>query len=213
MCVRNTHLFDHMVENTEMVVFQTGILHLGCCIVFFLPAYGDYIISLGKSSLPIIITATQGENVVLPCNESWDKTEDHSWRKNGSLLYNYSPHMNKTVMNYSSSRMHVDPQNPHKLQISNVQLSDAGHYECFPLRQRWILIIEVMESKPLPLKDMLLYTVPLVTGLVVCLIIFCTVWIHRESKASFGSERNMERSLHNVHPDVQTICVYTNAEI
>ncbi|KAK1789053.1 hypothetical protein P4O66_015015 [Electrophorus voltai] len=67
-----------MGKNTDMVVFQTRILHLGCCIVMFLPAYG------------------------------------------------------------------------------------------------------VRKNKPYSLKQMLLYIVPTVTGLIaVCLIIFCIVWNHR----------------------------------
>ncbi|XP_035379565.1 uncharacterized protein LOC118240957 isoform X2 [Electrophorus electricus] len=168
-----------MGKNTDMVVFQTRILHLGCCIIMFLPTYGDYMKSHKKSSFLTNITASQGENVVLSCNASRDNRGDIVWRKNDSLLYNQSPYKNLTKTNYTTSRMQVDPQSPWKLQISNVQPSDAGHYECFPFKQQWILSIEVRKNKPYSLKQMLLYIVPTVTGLIaVCLIIFCIVWNH-----------------------------------
>lgn len=87
-------------------------------------------------------TASQGENVTLHCNGNSNNKKDFVWRKDGNLLFNYSPIINKTLTNYTSSRMQVDPTDPRKLQISDVQPSDAGLYACFPLKLQWILTIE-----------------------------------------------------------------------
>lgn len=90
----------------------------------------------------MIRTASEGETVVLYCNGNPDHKSDFIWRKDGNLLFNYNPHKSQTVINYTSSRMHVDPTDPRKLKISNVQLSDAGLYSCFLLKKQWILNIE-----------------------------------------------------------------------
>ncbi|XP_037395037.1 uncharacterized protein LOC108423841 [Pygocentrus nattereri] len=96
-------------------------------------------------------TASQGETVVFHCNNSEDEEDkgaDVVWRKEEILLFNYSPVINQTVTNYTSSRMYVDPNNPLKLQISDVQPSDAGAYTCFPIPVQWILTMEVSKRKP-----------------------------------------------------------------
>ncbi|KAL7865350.1 hypothetical protein SRHO_G00105970 [Serrasalmus rhombeus] len=79
--------------------------------------------------------------------------------------------------------MYVDPNNPQKLQISDVQPSDAGNYTCFPyqVQVQWILTIK--ESEPELHRETFLYVVPSVTGAAaVCFIIICAVWIHRKRK-------------------------------
>ncbi|KAI4903835.1 hypothetical protein NFI96_021347 [Prochilodus magdalenae] len=137
------------------------------------------------NSIPIISrTASQGETVVLHCNGTEDKGADVGWRKENITLYIYSPYINQTLKAYTSSRMYIDPNNPQKLQISDVQPSDAGTYSCFPLKVHWRLTIEVSGSKPELLRELLLfYIVPSVTGAVaLCFIIFCSVWIHRKKK-------------------------------
>ncbi|KAI4896229.1 hypothetical protein NFI96_023840 [Prochilodus magdalenae] len=79
--------------------------------------------------------------------------------------------------------MYVDPNNPLKLQISDVHPSDAGTYSCFPLKVHWRLTIEVTENKPELLREVLLYTVPSVTGaVVVCFIFICSIRIYRKRK-------------------------------
>ncbi|KAI4896226.1 hypothetical protein NFI96_023837 [Prochilodus magdalenae] len=79
--------------------------------------------------------------------------------------------------------MYVDPNNPLKLQISDVQPSDAGTYSCFPLRVHWRLTIEVNGNKLGLPRELLLHIVTSATGAVVgcfiIIIIICFVWIHR----------------------------------
>lgn len=87
-------------------------------------------------------TAFMGETVILHCNETLNFNEDIAWHKDGTLIVMYSPVLNQTITNYTSSRMQVDPQNPRKLQISHGQLSDAGLYSCFPFNIHWILTIK-----------------------------------------------------------------------
>ncbi|KAL6484391.1 hypothetical protein MHYP_G00064360 [Metynnis hypsauchen] len=172
-----------------MVVLQTGMLHLGpSIIIIFLLTCGDSTDIFNKNIHTINRTASQGETVVLHCNKSEDKGDegaDVGWRKEEILLFIYSPSVNKTLTNYTSNRMYVDPNNPRKLQIFDVQPSDAGNYTCFPseVQKQWILTIEVRESEPEPHREMFLYIVPSVTGAAaVCLIIVCAVWIHRKHK-------------------------------
>ncbi|XP_036430047.1 uncharacterized protein LOC118810414 [Colossoma macropomum] len=171
-----------------MVVFQTGMLHLGpSIIIIFLLTCGDSTDIFDKNIHAINRTASQGETVVFHCNESEDKGAegvDVGWRKEKILLFIYSPVINQTVTNYTSSRMYVDPNNPRKLQISDVQPSDAGTYKCFlsEAQKQWKLTVEVTDSKP-ELHKMFLYIVPSVTGAVaVCFIIICAVWINRKHR-------------------------------
>ncbi|XP_047671384.1 uncharacterized protein LOC113640955 isoform X2 [Tachysurus fulvidraco] len=123
---------------------------------------------------------SKGENVILHCDGNrTSKSEDIVWHKDKILLFNYSPVINQTLINYTSDRMHVDPQNPRKLQISDVQISDAGLYSCLPFEKEWILTIHGNSTQPLKLVIIL----PSVTGAVaIGLIIFCTVCIHRKWK-------------------------------
>ncbi|XP_022535834.2 roundabout homolog 2-like isoform X1 [Astyanax mexicanus] len=132
-------------------------------------------------------TADQGETVVLHCNGSEDSGEDIFWLKEKNLLFIYSPFINQTVTNYTSSRMSVDPSDPLKLQISNVQPSDAGTYYCSPSRILWILTIKGI-SVPASHKSTIFIIVRSVGGAVaVGLLIFCAVWIPRKCKKCGGS--------------------------
>ncbi|XP_036426534.1 uncharacterized protein LOC118808164 [Colossoma macropomum] len=136
-------------------------------------------------------TASQGETVVFHCSESQDKGADVGWRKEKILLFIYSPVINQTVTNYTSSRMYVDPNNPWKLQISDVQPSDAGNYTCFPseTQKQWKLSVEVTESEPDLHREMFLYIIPSVTGAAaVCFIIFCAVMIYRKLKKKWAAD-------------------------
>ncbi|KAF5894973.1 roundabout 2-like isoform X2, partial [Clarias magur] len=131
-------------------------------------------------------TAVKGETFILHCNGTpTGAHKDIGWRKDGTFIFNYSPVINQTETNYTSSRMQVDPRNPRKLQISDVQLSDAGLYSCFPLDMQWRLTIEESEKPTL----ILWCIVPSVTGAVmIFVIIFCVVAIHRKCKKKEGSD-------------------------
>ncbi|KAG9271685.1 hypothetical protein AMEX_G14639 [Astyanax mexicanus] len=168
-----------------MALLQTGVLHLGPCIIVMLLTCGDFSNSNKlKIGHWINETADEGETVVLYCNGSYDSGEDFVWRKDGNLLFIYSPFINQTVSNYTSSSMSVDPRDPRKLQISNVQPSDSGTYICTPSRIIWILTINGTHNNiPGYLKKTILYTVSSAAGAVaVFCIILCTVWIHRKCK-------------------------------
>ncbi|XP_046697778.1 uncharacterized protein LOC124380650 [Silurus meridionalis] len=126
-------------------------------------------------------TASPGETVILHCNQNLTGGfKDVGWRKDGNLLFNYSPVLNQTVINYTSNRMQVDPQNPRKLQISDVHISDAGLYKCFPLNLQWRLNINETQ---LGRKRLFILVFSVTTACVaVCLFLFCAVCLHRKCK-------------------------------
>ncbi|KAB5513393.1 hypothetical protein PHYPO_G00249420 [Pangasianodon hypophthalmus] len=198
-----------MEESIITPFLQTRNLHVRICTIVFLLTCGDVTKSYERNILhQMNRTAVKGETVILHCNGTLSSGNiDIVWRKDGNVLFNYSPVINQTVTNYTSSRMQVDPRNPRKLQISDVQLSDAGLYSCFPLDMQWILTIEGQghgESRAYPrntgretvnaetkslTQKMLLYILPSVTGAVaICLIIFCAVCIHRKWKRKVASD-------------------------
>ncbi|KAK2849775.1 hypothetical protein Q7C36_008558 [Tachysurus vachellii] len=164
-----------------MVFIQTRNWHFVLCVIVFLLICGDCTKAFEiNSQNQMYRNVSKGENVILHCDANRTiKSEDIGWRKDKILLFNFSPVINQTVINYTSDRMHVDPQNPRKLQISDVQLSDAGLYSCFPFDMEWMLM--VTDDKSLTQEQMLVFI--LTSGAVaVGLIIFCTVCIHRKWK-------------------------------
>ncbi|XP_066497189.1 uncharacterized protein [Hoplias malabaricus] len=179
-----------------MAAFSSVILQLGPCIIFLLLTRGDSTDVFDQITVPTINkTVTQGETVVFHCNDTNVKEADKGWRKENITLFNYSPVVNKSVTNYTSRRMHADPL---KLQISNVQPSDAGSYTCFTLKTQWILSIKEQDTANNPEKpQMFLYIILSVTGAVaVCLIIICIVQIHRKRKKCYeetGDEQQSQR--------------------
>ncbi|XP_046701414.1 uncharacterized protein LOC124383083 isoform X2 [Silurus meridionalis] len=154
-------------------------------VIGFLFFYADYINSY-ETYFPQQMnrTAVRGETVVFHCNGTMITEHiDTGWRKDGDIIFIYSPIVSRLVINYTSSRMQVDSQNSKILRISNVQLSDAGLYSCFPLKLQWKLTIE--EN----LKEMLFFKVFPVTLVCVAvgLFIFCMVFSHRNWKMNGGS--------------------------
>ncbi|XP_066542035.1 uncharacterized protein [Hoplias malabaricus] len=172
---------------------QIKILHWA--FILFLQLCADSTDVFDKNTIPTINkTVTLGETVVFHCNDTEVKEADKGWRKKNITLFNYSPVVNKSVTNYTSRRMLADPL---KLQISNVQPSDAGSYTCFTLKTEWILSIKEQDTANNPEKpQMFLYIILSVTGAVaVCLIIICIVQIHRKrtrTQAPDASETKAE---------------------
>ncbi|XP_026999307.1 uncharacterized protein LOC113640952 isoform X2 [Tachysurus fulvidraco] len=172
-----------------MAFIQTRNWHLVHCVTVFLLICGDCTKAFEiNTQNQMNRNVSKGENVILHCDGNrTSKSEDIGWRKDKILLFNYSPVINQTVISYTSDRMYVDPQNPRKLQISDVQPSDAGLYSCFPFDKEWILMVTDGNSKgnstqPLKLNTEV-FTLTSVTGAVaIGLIIFCTVCIHRKWK-------------------------------
>ncbi|KAF7709222.1 hypothetical protein HF521_016072 [Silurus meridionalis] len=156
-------------------------------------------------------TASTGKTVILHCNQNLTGGfKDVGWRKDGNLLFNYSPVLNQTVINYTSNRMQVDPQNARKLQISDVQLSDAGLYKCYPLNLQWRLRIDETELQQ-GRKSYIIFTVA-TTSVVVCLFIFCAVCLFRKQK---NRETETGKTIPKIykdnvcHSETITECVYT----
>ncbi|KAF5894972.1 roundabout 2-like isoform X2, partial [Clarias magur] len=134
------------------------------------------------------ITAVMGETVVLHCNGTLITEHiDTGWRKDRNLLFNYSPVINQTVINYTSSRMQVDPGNPRKLQISDVHLSDAGLYSCFPLNVHWRLTVEESEIQPLKERPFLIVFSITVACIAVGLL-FLVLCLHGKWKKNSGDQ-------------------------
>ncbi|XP_026999310.1 uncharacterized protein LOC113640954 isoform X2 [Tachysurus fulvidraco] len=135
---------------------------------------------------------SKGENVILHCDGNrTSKSEDIGWRKDKILLFNYSPGINQTVINYTSDRMHVDPQNPRKLQISDVQPSDAGLYSCFPFDKEWILTIAAFANSDREIQQDNIwpfYIVFSVSTVCVTVCLFCGVCLHRKWKERAASD-------------------------
>ncbi|XP_027035338.1 uncharacterized protein LOC113663978 [Tachysurus fulvidraco] len=173
-----------------MAFIQTRNWHLVHCVTVFLLICGDCTKSLENNTQnQMNRNVSKGDNVILHCDGNrTSKSEDIGWRKDKILLFNYSPGINQTVINYTSSRMHVDPQNPRKLEISDIQASDAGLYSCFPFDKEWILTVKDGNSKdnstqPPKLNPRQVFILISVTGAVaIGLIIFCTVCIYRKWK-------------------------------
>ncbi|XP_060733367.1 uncharacterized protein LOC132850719 isoform X2 [Tachysurus vachellii] len=164
-----------------MAFIQTRNWHLVHCVTVFLLICGDFTKAFVNNTQNLMnINVSKGENVILHCDGNrTSKSEDIGWRKDKIILFNSSPGINQTVINYTSYRMHVDPRNPGNLQISDVQPSDAGLYSCFPFDKEWILMVTNVKS--LRQEQMLVFI--LTSGAVaVGLIIFCTVCIHRKWK-------------------------------
>ncbi|XP_034160678.2 uncharacterized protein LOC113526232 isoform X2 [Pangasianodon hypophthalmus] len=160
-------------------------------IIMFLLSCADHIKTYERNILhQMNRTAVKGETVILHCNGTLTgEHKDIGWRKDGNVLFIYSPVINQTVTNYTSSRMQADPRNPRKLQISDIQLSDAGLYSCFPLNMQWILIIEVSEHSLQQGRPFYIVFSVTTACVAVGLFIFCAVCFHRKQKERAASDR------------------------
>ncbi|XP_028249237.1 zwei Ig domain protein zig-1-like isoform X2 [Parambassis ranga] len=71
----------------------------------------------------------RGESVTLTCNISMENVTFIKWTR-GRPLFTYSMLSNQTFSNFSSDRLKIDVDFPSTLNITNVQLEDAGIYSC-----------------------------------------------------------------------------------
>ncbi len=55
--------------------------------------------------------------------------------------FNHDSYSNRTMRNFSSNRIHIDPAAPGELTIHQIQASDAGNYSCYPAAMGWTLTI------------------------------------------------------------------------
>ncbi|KAF4086818.1 hypothetical protein AMELA_G00088730 [Ameiurus melas] len=101
--------FNNMQRNIYMALIQIRNLHLGLCTIVFLLTCGDCTKSYERNILHQMNgTAFKGETVVFHCNGTLtSELKDIGWRKDGNLIFIYSPVINQTVFNYTSSRMQL----------------------------------------------------------------------------------------------------------
>jgi len=81
-----------------------------------------------------------GETVTLHCNKT-PFDEDFMWKMNSSVIFSYDSNNNRTMRNFSSNRIHINPAVSKDLKIHQVQASEAGNYTCYPAAIRWTLTI------------------------------------------------------------------------
>jgi len=85
-------------------------------------------------------TVFVGETVTLHCNKTlYD--DDFTWKMNSSIIFSYDSTNNRTMRNFSSNRIHINPAVSKDFKIHQIQASDAGNYTCHPAAIRWTLTI------------------------------------------------------------------------
>ncbi|ROL46589.1 hypothetical protein DPX16_0337 [Anabarilius grahami] len=85
-------------------------------------------------------TVFVGETVTLHCNKT-PLDEDLTWKMNKSVIFSHDSNRNRTLTNFSSNRIHINPVVLRELKIHQIKASDAGNYTCYPATIRWTLAI------------------------------------------------------------------------
>jgi len=85
-------------------------------------------------------TVFVGETVTLHCNKT-PFDDDFTWKMNSSIIFSYDSTNNRSMRNFSSNRIHINPAVSKDLKIHQIQASDAGNYTCHPAAIRWTLTI------------------------------------------------------------------------
>ncbi|XDV30896.1 hypothetical protein PO909_033722 [Leuciscus waleckii] len=197
-----------------MANFQTRILHLDLCVIIILLTYTDYSKSNQELRLLQHINKTVfvGETVTLYCNKT-PFDEDFTWKMNSSVIFSYHSTNNRTMRNFSSNRIHINPAVSKELKIHQIQASDAGNYTCYPAEIRWTLTIT--ENRPASIKQMSFYTIIIIIScsgvIMVFLIISFSVCIHRKlrQKISSGSHEEDVKMISPIDRHTITACVYS----
>ncbi|XP_051999203.1 uncharacterized protein LOC127655413 [Xyrauchen texanus] len=176
-----------------MEVFQTRILHLSLCVIITLLTYADNSRSSSEQKIKQHINKTVfvGETVTLHCNRT-PADEDITWKMNNSIIFIQSPYLNRTTTNFTSERMYIDPEVSRELKISQIQMSDAGNYSCYPAAIRWILTITITITDQNRQDNQFprIMIITACTGVIImCLTIILSIWIHRTWKNKTSGHR------------------------
>ncbi|XP_051564537.1 uncharacterized protein LOC127447069 [Myxocyprinus asiaticus] len=188
-----------------MEVFQARIHHLYLCVIITLLTYADCSrsIQVQKIKQHINKTVFVGETVTLQCNRTLGD-EEMSWKMNNSLIFIHSPYLNRSMRNFTSDRMYIDPAVSRELKIYNIEMSDAGNYSCYPAAIRWILTItdQTRQDKQIPLNIIISCT----GVIMMCLTIILSIWIHRtwKNKDSCHRETGLDFSQAPTRGRIQT---------
>ncbi|XP_059417144.1 uncharacterized protein LOC132152387 [Carassius carassius] len=179
-----------------MKVFQTRILCLNLCFILTLLINADYSKSNQEQKIRQHINKTvfAGETVTLHCNKT-KLDDDFTWKMNSFVIFRQDTERNRTMRNFSSNRIHIDPAAPRELSIHQIQASDAGNYSCYPAAIRWTLTITENTISPESLKQMPLYIIIIIIScsgvILICLIITISIYIQRSCKNNKQSHREM----------------------
>ncbi|XP_016089272.1 uncharacterized protein [Sinocyclocheilus grahami] len=183
-----------------MEVLQTRVLHLNLCVILIFLTNADFSKSNQEQRIRQHINKTVfvGETVTLHCNKiHFD--DDFTWKMNNSVIFRQDSESNRTMRNFSSNRMNIDPAAPRELTIHQIQASDAGNYSCYPAAMRWTLTITENQIRPESLKQTPLSIIIIIiiiscSGvIVICLIITVSICIHRRCKNNIQSHREMQQ--------------------
>ncbi|XP_039539153.1 uncharacterized protein LOC120487048 isoform X2 [Pimephales promelas] len=130
-----------------MANFQTRNLQLDLCVIMILLTYTDYSKSNQEQRIRLHIEKTVfvGETVTLHCNKT-PFDDDFTWKINSSIIFSYDSTNNRSMINFSSNRIHINPAVSKDLKIHQIQASDAGNYTCHPAAIGWTLTIT--ENQP-----------------------------------------------------------------
>ncbi|KAG1945455.1 uncharacterized protein LOC120487048 isoform X3 [Pimephales promelas] len=197
-----------------MANFQTRNLQLDLCVIMILLTYTDYSKSNQEQRLRQHIKKTVfvGETVTLHCNKT-PFDDDFTWKINSSIIFSYDSTNNRSMINFSSNRIHINPAVSKDLKIHQIQASDAGNYTCYPAAIRWTLTIT--ENRPAsPKQKPLYYTIIIIScsGVIMFfLIITICFCIHRKlrQKIISGSHKEDMRMISHFDRDTITYCVYS----
>ncbi|XP_052461442.1 uncharacterized protein LOC128019482 [Carassius gibelio] len=177
-----------------MKIIQNRILHLNLSVILTLLTNADYSISNQEPMIKQHINKTvfTGDTVTLHCNKT-TYDDDFTWKMNSFVIFRQDRESNRTMRNFSSNRIHIDPAAPRELTIQQIQASDAGNYSCYPAAIRWTLTITENQIRQQSLKQMPLYIILISCSgvLMICLIMTISICIHRKCKNSIQNSREM----------------------
>ncbi|XP_016306338.1 uncharacterized protein LOC107661332 isoform X2 [Sinocyclocheilus anshuiensis] len=201
-----------------MANFQTRILRLDLCVVIILRIHADYSKSNQEQRIRQHINKIVfvEETVTLHCNKT-QFDDDFTWKMNNSVIFRQDSERNRTMRNFSSNRININPAAPRELTIHQIQASDAGNYSCYPAAMRWTLTITENQIRPESPKQMPLSIVIIIIIIIsccgvimICLIITVSICIQRKSsqKINSGSEKQDVKMISDCDKHTITACVY-----